>query len=294
MTLEQLRIFLAVAEREHLTRAAESLNLTQSAVSSAIATLEARYGLALFDRIGRGLALTAAGRRFMGDARAVLARAREAETLLHELAGAATGTLTLTVSQTIGNDWIAPRLAAFHRAVPGVQVSLSIGNTEQAVKAVLTRESECAVVEGFCDDPRLEITLLPGDSMMLILPPAHPFAHLKALEREHFEALRFVTREPGSGTRALLEEHLARFGLTLSQERQVMVLASNEAVRGAVEAGLGVALLSHLTVKQSCDAGRVIGRDIGLAPRPFRLLRQKGASDSRTLTQWRKACLETV
>ena len=148
MTLEQLRIFIAVAEREHLTRASEVLNLTQSAVSSAIAALEARYGTKLFDRIGRGIALTEAGRLFLPEARAVLARAREAEQTLHEVTGGLRGVLKIAASQTVANFWLPERLARFHAVYPGLTLGLEIGNTDRAVAQVLAGEADIAVVEG--------------------------------------------------------------------------------------------------------------------------------------------------
>src|ERR1700720_4542338 len=119
MTLEQLRIFIAVAERQHVTRAAGELNLTQSATSSAIAALEARYGIKLFDRVGRGIVLTQTGRDFLGEARAVVARAKAAAQVLDDLAGLKRGSLTLAASQTVANYWLPPRIGTFRRGFLG-------------------------------------------------------------------------------------------------------------------------------------------------------------------------------
>src|SRR6516225_2732803 len=106
MTLEQLRIFVAVAEREHVTRGARDLNLTQSATSAAVAALEARYQTKLFDRVGRRIVLTAAGKAFLVEAKSILARVVAAETVLDDLAGLARGHLALAASQTIANYWL--------------------------------------------------------------------------------------------------------------------------------------------------------------------------------------------
>jgi DNA-binding transcriptional LysR family regulator len=103
MTLEQLRIFIAVAEKQHVTRAAAELNLTQSATSAAIAALEARYGIKLFDRVGRGIVLTQTGRDFLNEAREVVARAEAAAQVLDDLAGLKRGSLTVAASQTVAN-----------------------------------------------------------------------------------------------------------------------------------------------------------------------------------------------
>jgi len=117
MTLEQLRIFVAVAEREHVTRAARDLNLTQSAKSSAIAVLESHYQTKLFDRVGRGIVLTTAGRAFLAEAKAVLARAEAAKHVLADLAGLRRGTIHLAASQTVGNYWLPRYLERFSTAL---------------------------------------------------------------------------------------------------------------------------------------------------------------------------------
>ena len=146
MTLEQLRIFVAVAEREHVTRAAEALNLTQSAVSAAVTALEARHGVALFDRVGRGVVLNPAGAVFLEEARAVLARAALAESALADLSGLAHGRLSIHASQTIASYWLPSRLAAFHAAHPGIDLAIAIGNTAQVARAVAEGETELGLV----------------------------------------------------------------------------------------------------------------------------------------------------
>src|SRR5580693_10771024 len=127
MTLEQLRVFVAVAERQHVTRAAEALNIAQSAVSASIAALEGRHGAKLFHRVGRRIELTEAGALFLAEARAVLARAESAELVLSEL-----GELKRYASQIIGGYWLPRYLVDARRSYPGVAIRLSIGNTSQA------------------------------------------------------------------------------------------------------------------------------------------------------------------
>ena len=150
MTLEQLRIFVAVAEKQHVTQAAGELNLTQSATSAAIAALEARYGIKLFDRIGRGVVLTQTGRDFLIEARAVLARAKAAVQVLNDLAGLKRGSLTIAASQTVGNYWLPGRIHAFHTAHPGIDLHLTIANTEQVARAVRAGKRRSWVRRGRC------------------------------------------------------------------------------------------------------------------------------------------------
>lgn len=288
MTLEQLRIFIAVAEREHLTRASEALNLTQSAVSSAIAALEARYGTKLFDRIGRGIALTEAGRLFLPEARAVLARTRAAEQTLNDATGGLRGTLNLAASQTVANFWLPERLARFHAAYSGLTLALTIGNTDRAAAKVLSGEADIAVVEGWVDDPRLAVTPLDGDRLVLIAPMGLNLP--QSLTPADWAGLRFIVREPGSGTRHILEDHLAAMGLRLNAGNLVMELPSNEAVRGVVEAGLGVSLQSELVAQRAIRSGLLQGVDIGLSPRSFYLLRLKERSGTRAEQAFMDIC----
>src|SRR5258708_18900025 len=131
MTLDQLRVFVAVAERQHVTRAAGVLNLAQSAVSAAIAALEARHGAKLFDRVGRGVELTEAGALFLVEARAILARVEVAGLVLSELGNLKRGTLAVHASQTIASYWLPRHLVALRRPYPSIHIRLTIGNTAQ-------------------------------------------------------------------------------------------------------------------------------------------------------------------
>src|SRR5690242_8521989 len=155
MTLEQLRIFVAVAERQHMTRAAVALNLTQSAVSAAVAALEARHDVRLFHRIGRRIELTEAGHALLDDARALLSSAAAAEQALADRGRLLRGRLALAASQTIAGYWLPRFLARFSAAHPGVAIDLSIGNSAQAAAQVRTGAAELGFVEGRIDDPAL-------------------------------------------------------------------------------------------------------------------------------------------
>src|ERR1700680_4927483 len=169
MTLEQLRIFIAVAEKQHVTRAASELNLTQSATSAAIAALEARYGVKLFDRIGRGIVLTQTGRDFLLEARAVVARAKAAAEVLNDLAGLKRGSLALAASQTVANYWLPSRIQTFKQAHPGIDLHVTIANTEQVAQAVHQGSVDLGFVEGQVDDPLLAIRKIDGDSLVIVV-----------------------------------------------------------------------------------------------------------------------------
>jgi len=286
MTLEQLRIFVAVAEREHVTQAARDLNLTQSAVSAAVTALEERHDTKLFDRIGRRIALTQAGRLFLTEARAVLARAAAAETMLADLTGLKRGSLALAASQTVGNYWLPPLMARFRSDHPGITLSLTIGNTETV--AAMVRESvvDVGFVEGDIDEPALTITPVAEDELVLVVSAARmPPKRAAAPRAADLVAMPWVFRERGSGTRALLEQALKKQGIAAPDLNVVLELPSNEAVRRAVEAGAGATVLSRMVVEASVASGALAILDFAVPPRRFLALRHK----ERTPTQAERA-----
>lgn len=272
MTLEQLRIFVAVAEREHVTQAARDLNLTQSAVSAAITALETRYASKLFDRIGRRIALTHAGSLFLIEARAVLARAAAAEAVLTDLAGLKRGTLAIVASQTIANYWLPPLAQKYREAYPGVELRLKIATTPQAADMVREGAADLGLVEGLVDDPALEVAPIAEDELVLV---ASNELKRGPLSPGQLKDLRWIFREQGSATRAIFEGVLAGFAITPSDLDIVLELPSNEAVRTAVEHGAGTAVLSRLVVADALDAGSLISLDISLPKRQFFSLRHK-------------------
>lgn len=271
MTLDQLRVFVAVAERQHMTRAAESLHLAQSAVSAAIAGLEAQHGLKLFHRVGRGIALTPAGTLFRAEATAVLARAAAAETMLAELGGLRRGTLAVQASQTIASYWLPRHLVAFRRAHPGIDIRLTVGNTAQVAAAVHDGSAELGFVEGDAYDPALTSRVVARDQLVVVVGAEHPWAGI-AVDAAQLAAGEWVLREPGSGTRAVFEAALARHGVLPGALRVVLELPSNESVRAAVEAGMGATALSASVAAPSLEAGLL--REVGFAlpEREFRVL----------------------
>ncbi len=273
MTLDQLRVFVAVAERQHVTRAAEALNMAQSAASASIAALEARHGTRLFHRVGRGIELTEAGAVFLIEARAVLARAEAAELVLSELGGLKRGTLTVQASQTIASYWLPRHLVAFRRAYPGIEIHLTVGNTTQVANAVLEGSAELGFVEGVVDDPMLTSRQVARDQLVIVVAPAHPWATDESVEPAQLADTEWVLREPGSGTRAMFEAALPGFGVAVGQLRVALELSSNEAVRAAVEAGMGATAISASVAAPSLEAGLLHKVGLRLPERSFCVLR---------------------
>lgn len=270
MTLEQLRIFVEVAEREHVTRAAQVLNVTQSAASGAIAALEARHDVKLFNRVGRGIELTDAGRMFLDEARAVLARAAGAELALSEYGGLKRGTLRLVASQTIAGYWLPERLAAFHRRYPAIELSVAIANTEGAARAVHAGEAELGFVEGAIDDPALAHWPVAKDRMVMVGQ-----APVEAVTNAWLAAAPWIMREAGSGTRSTFEAAVRDRGIDPAALNIVLTLPSNEAVLAAVRAGAGYGVLSAQVVAPAVETHALQVLPFHLPERPFFGIRQK-------------------
>jgi len=281
MTLEQLRIFIAVAENQHVTRAASELNLTQSATSAAIAALESRYGIKLFDRVGRGIVLTQTGRDFLDEAREVVARAKAAAQVLDDLAGLKRGSLRLAASQTVANYWLPPRIETFRRAYPGIDLHVTTGNTEQVAQDVHRGAADLGFVEGEVDDPSLSIRRMEGDTLAVVVGLTHPWTGKTRITPKMLTGTSWMLREPGSGTRSMFEAALRKFGVKLSDLDVRLELPSSEALRAAVECGDCATVISDLVVAQSLAAGTLHRVDIDLPKRSFFALRHKQRYASR-------------
>lgn len=281
MTLDQLRIFIAAAERQHVTQAARALNLAQSAVSHAIAALETQHDAKLFDRVGRRIELTEAGRVFLGEARAVLARAEAAKLALSEFGGLQRGTLSVQASQTIAGYWLPRHIAAFRRAYPQIQIRLAIGNTAQVAAAVESGTVELGFVEGAVDNEHFESAPVARDQLVVVVGPDHPWADRPRITPADLKSGDWVLREPGSGTRSGFEQALGRLGIDPGTLRVQLELPSNEAVRAAVEAGLGATAISAAVAAPSLEAGLLRQIRIRLPDREFHVLRHRERYRSR-------------
>jgi DNA-binding transcriptional LysR family regulator len=281
MTLEQLRVFVAVAERQHVTQAAHALNLAQSAASHAIGALEARHGTKLFNRVGRRIELTEAGRAFLTEARMILAQVEHAELALSEFGKLERGTLTVHASQTIASYWLPRHLVAFHRAYPKIRIRLTIGNTAQVAAAIETGAAELGFVEGAVENDQLVSTPVARDQLIVVTGAGHAWAEIPRLTKDRLAEGEWVLREPGSGTRWAFEQAVLRLGLKLERLHTAMELPSNDAVRAAVEAGLGATALSASVAAPSIESGLLHHVPFHLPEREFHVLRHKQRAQNR-------------
>lgn len=282
MTFEQLAIFVAVAEREHLTRAAAAIGLTPSAASAAIRNLEAQYDVALFSRVGRRIELTAEGRRFLAEARATLARARAAELVLAEMGGLQRGQLAIAASQTIASYWLPALLMRFRERYEGIELTLSVGNTRQVAERVAEGLAEIGFIEGEIAAPALAREVLAEDALVVVVAPGHPWADGRALDVPALLAgSRWVLREDGSGTRSAFEAAIAQRGGNPEGLRAALVLPSNEAVLSAVRAGGCATAISRMAAMPLLAQGLLVEAAFAPVPRAFALLRHRERHQSR-------------
>jgi DNA-binding transcriptional LysR family regulator len=274
-------VFVAVAERQHVTRAAAVLNLAQSAVSSAIAALEARHDVELFHRVGRGVELTEAGALFLVEARALLARAEAMGLVLSELGNLKRGTLAVQASQTIASYWLPRHLVAFRHKYPGIDIRLTISNTAQVAAAVREGAADLGFIEGVIEDPMLTTEQVARDQVVIVVGIEHPWSTIDRLEPERLIETDWVLREPGSGTRSTFEAALQGFGVSPGALRIALELPSNHAVRAAVEAGLGATVISASVAAPSLEAGLLHRARFDLPERDFHVVRHVARLRSR-------------
>ncbi|MCS4242713.1 DNA-binding transcriptional LysR family regulator [Rhizobium sp. BIGb0125] len=269
MTFEQLIIFVATAERQHLTQAANALRLTPSAVSASIKALETFYAVKLFDRVGRGIQLTREGRVLLKEAKETLARVKETESVLAELGKLNTGSLDVQASQTIANYWLPSRLLGFSASYPGIQLNMTIGNTATVAAAVINGDAELGFIEGALDEPLLSTATITSDKLVVV-------SKAGAVQQDDaLTSLKWIMREQGSGTRSVLEQALKEQAIDPHALDIRFVLPSNEALLTAVLQGGCVTALSQMIVSPFLENGQLQVLDFDLPPRRFTLLRHK-------------------
>ncbi|MHB0876053.1 MAG: LysR family transcriptional regulator [Anaerolineae bacterium] len=240
-----MRTFEAVARYGNITRAAQDLGLTQPAVSGQIQALEHEFGLRLVERLPRGVVLTQAGESLLGYARRLLGLEGEAAAVMGELRGQQAGLLRLSASPTIGSYVLPALLRQFKLGHPEARLVVQVQSTPRVVEALLARESDAGLVEAETAERDLIAEPFLDDELILVVPADHPWAKRGSIASGELADADLVTREPGSGTRAMLEGALGALGL---RPRAAAELGTVEAIKSAVAAGLGVSFVSRLAV----------------------------------------------
>lgn len=257
MNLYHLRVFLKVAEHEHITRASEELVLSQPAVTKIIQNLEHEIGLELVERHGRRIVLTHAGHVLHTYARRMFALEREMEDVLATLQDVDVGEITLAANTTTGVYLLPPIVARFRRSYPHVQLHMTILNSHEIVEQIVNWALDFGLVEG---DPAmlpssLSVDVFSYDELILVVAPDHHWSSLQTLEPGALREGELLLREQGSGIREAIEQALLPYRV---QVNPLLVLPDNEAIKQMVINGVGAGFLSARAVQREIAVGSLV------------------------------------
>ncbi len=289
-TLRQLEIFLATAQHQTVTRAADALSMSQSAASGALRDLEQQFDVQLFDRVGKRLRLNDLGQSLRPQAEALLMQAQEFEKAID--GQPALGDLSIGATLTIGNYLAVSMIAEFRQHHPGARVGLTVANTETIARKVASYELDAGLIEGELRHPELDVMHWRDDELVAFASPNHPLAKLPELSDEQLLGLEWVVRETGSGTRQTFDR--AMHGL-LSELDITLELQHTEAIKRAVEEGLGVGCLSRICLQDAFSRGSLVPLNIPHRDfsRQFSLILHRQKYRSHSLEEWLQLCRDS-
>ncbi|WP_448216124.1 LysR family transcriptional regulator [Endozoicomonas sp. 2B-B] len=253
LTLRQLEVFLEVARQQNLSRAAKALVMSQSAASSALKELEQKFNTQLFDRIGKRLQLNDLGQQVRPDAEALLEKARQLEQKL--FSKTMTGQIRVGATLTIGNYLAVNIVARMMRDKPGTHIDLQVANTANITEKVLNFDLDIGLIEGELHHHDLNVIPWCDDELVAFCAPGHDFEHKTQLTDQDLLSAGWILREAGSGTRQAFDR--AMHGI-LPNLNVVIELQHTEAIKRAVEAGLGIGCLSRITLQDAFKRGSLI------------------------------------
>jgi DNA-binding transcriptional LysR family regulator len=264
MADRRLQVFHAVAKHLSFTKAAEALFMTQPAVTFQIRQLEEHFDTRLFDRAHGRIALTAAGQVALEYAEKILGMSAELDTRLKEMSGQVAGPLLIGASTTIAEFMLPQILGEFKSRYPGVVPRLFVANSEAVQARIAERTLDLGFIEGDSHLPSLVTDVCCDDELQVVCAPGHPLAKLKSVPPKALTEHSYISREPGSGTREVIDHYLQKAGVAPDALQVVMELGSPEALKGLVATGLGFAIMSRTTVAKETLLGQLV--QIPLAP----------------------------
>jgi len=270
MADRRLQVFYTVAKQLSFTKAAEQLFMTQPAVTFQVKQLEEHFNTRLFERNHGRIALTPAGRLVMDYAERILALGEEMDTRVGELTGAVAGPLLLGASTTIAEFILPQILGEFKARHPEVQAHMTVANSETIVNRVADHTIDVGLIESPSYLPALANEVCCDDELVLICAPDHTLARRASVRAQDLAALPWVRREPGSGTREFTDNYLRECGVAPEDLNVIMELGSPEAMKGVVETGIAVAVVSRATIRKELELASLVA--VPLAPRLIRTL----------------------
>ena len=255
LNVHQLHVFYTVADRGSFSAAAQTLHMTQPAVTMQVQALEERYGTKLLNRTTKKLELTEAGEWLLPQARKAVELLRDTDARMIKFAEELKGRLQFAASLTIG-EYVLPRLlGSFLRLHPELSVNMKVMNTTEIIEAIGHQGLEFGLIEAPCELPGIVAEAVMDDELMLVAPASHPFAERESVALDEVLAQPLVLREKGSGTRQVVEDELWRHDLEERNLKVVSEFGSTAAVKSAVEAGMGLSVLSVWTIKHEAALG---------------------------------------
>jgi DNA-binding transcriptional LysR family regulator len=286
-TLRQLEIFLAIAEQENISRAATQLHMSQSAASAALQQLELNYGINLFERIGKSLKLSSAGRTLRPKAESLIAHSAE----LHQgfLGQDQAGDLNIGASLTIGNYLAVEYLTRYKSQYPQAKTQYHVASTPEIVEQLLAFNIDIGLVEAEIHHPDIDVLPWREDRMVVFCSKDHPLAQQKNLTDADLLAANWILREPSSGARQTFDRAMA--GLK-SKLNIYLELTHNEAIKRAVETGIGIGCLSEIALEYPMRRGDLVALDIDdrNMRRNFYFLLHKSRHPSSAVSRWIALC----
>ena len=286
MSDRRLQVFHAVARLLSFTKAAEVLHMTQPAVTFQIRQLEEQFDTRLFDRAHNRVSLTEAGHVTFEYAEVIFEKYSEMENAVHEITGNISGSLTLGASTTISEYMLPALLGDFNQKNPEVLLRLRVSNTEGIVSMVENNVIDLGIVEGPVTNKNLLVEVCRKDDLVAVVPAGHELANEKTINVKKVLNYPFICREEGSGTREVIVEYLKSQGLGKHALKACLELGSPEAVKGAIEAGMGISILSSVSVSKEIKLGML--KTIPLDPplsREFSFVRQRQKFRVRTMEE---------
>ena len=262
MNTSLLKTFVTVVNKKSLSMAAQELHITQPAVSKHINALEEYFGVGLIERRGRGVTLTPAGELLYHNANNILGLIDKTEREIRELSATVKGKLVIWASSIPGHYILPYIIGSFKKRFPEVHISLQISDSFDVVKHLLDENAHLGALGIKPDNKKLETTNFFTDKLVVIAPADHPLATRSSIALSELTSERLIWRSIGSGTRSVLEESLAQAGMSIDDLNIVMELGSTGAVVTAVEAGLGISIVSKWGIHRELQAQRIAALDI--------------------------------
>jgi LysR family transcriptional regulator, transcriptional activator of the cysJI operon len=284
----KLKVFCTVAETKSFSRTSEIIHLTQPAVSLQIQALEEKYETKLFDRSSSTVTLTPAGEILYKFAKEILTLYISAEKAIGKQTGLIKGSMTIGAGSNIGNYILPSLITDFRQSHPKSKIYLLVSNSRRVIELLNSGNIDLGLVEGDVSRQKMVVKRLLSDELVLIVPPEHHWAKKHEVSIADLVKEPFILREPGSGTRQMMEKYLGRHGITLHDLKISAILGSTEAIKDAVGNGLGISIISRWAARKEVKYGTLHLLHIKeeKMARDFSLIMHKNAVSSNSLEEF--------